>query len=67
MRLDDWLKASGLTETDFGDRVRLSQPQVNRLRRGESGTSWDTANRIVRVTGGGVTLADLGYGAEAAE
>ena len=55
-----------MTETEFGILVGLSQPHVNRIRKG-AGTSWPTALRIVRETAGKVTLDDLGYSIEAAE
>ena len=67
MRLDDFLKETGMTETDFGVRVGISQSQVNRLRNGKAGTTWDTALRIVRESNGQVTLPELGFAQEAAQ
>lgn len=69
MTLDEYLSAakteSGLTEAQFGARVGLSQPQVNRLRKGAK-PSWDTLVRIMAETDGEVTAEDFARSCEAA-
>lgn len=62
MTLNEYLverRAEGLTEERFAVLVGLSQPQVNRLRRGTAKPSWEALRRIHDATGGLVTAADF--------
>ena len=59
MTLDDYLDATKETETAFGARVGISQPQVNRLRKNKSWPSRTLLARIFEATDGKVTPSDF--------
>ena len=66
MRLSDYLRARGETESAFARRAGLPQRTVNRICKGETAPRADTAFRVVEATkaeptleGGTVTLFDL--------
>jgi len=59
MKLDQYLADRKLTDAAFAALVGMSQSQVNRLRRGLSQPSWDTAALIEHTTGGKVSAADF--------
>lgn len=59
MRLDEYLSAERMTEAEFGAQIKLSQAQVNRIRRGESWPSRSVIERIAKVTKNRVTANDF--------
>lgn len=59
MKLDDYLKRHDLTEAEFGAMIGISQPQVNRLRRGIRWPNRETAKAIAAATKGRVTADDF--------
>lgn len=66
MTLDQYLSDKGITEPVFAAAAGLSQSYVNRLRKGAK-PSWDTINKVVKATGGAVTVNDFFAAHEAAE
>lgn len=61
MTLDEYLiaeKERGLTETAFGAKVGLSQPQINRLRKAKSWPGRELMARIRQATDQKVTPND---------
>lgn len=62
MKLGEYLKDNGLLMADFGKKIGRSQAAVSRICAGEQPRP-DAALKIVRVTKGAVSLADL-YGLE---
>ena len=58
MHLRAYLSAHSLTQHAFADRVGCSQPQINRLVRGNSNPSLALMRRIMDATDGAVTFAD---------
>ena len=60
------LRGERITESEFAEAVGLSQPHVNRLRRGVGWPSRKAAIRITAATGGMVTANDF-QAKEAAE
>lgn len=59
MTLAEYLSTKQMTDEAFGTLVGLSQPQVNRLRRGKSKPGWDVLRRISDATDGLVTANDF--------
>lgn len=59
MKLDQYLSTKKMTDAAFAALVGMSQSQVNRLRRGLSQPSWDTAATIEHATGGKVSASDF--------
>lgn len=58
MTLSDYLDEKGETDAAFAMRTKLSQPQINRLRRGVAKPSWDTIVAIEKATEGKVKPND---------
>lgn len=58
MTLDDYLKASDLTEEAFAKRLSVSQPAVHRYRNGRIPTP-DVMQKIIEATDGAVTANDF--------
>jgi len=59
MKLDEYLSQERITEAEFGAQIRLSQAQVNRIRRGDSWPSRKVLERIAKVTENRVTANDF--------
>lgn len=59
MLLETYLAKTGKTDAEFAVEVGLSRPMVTRLRRRQSGPSFESALRIVAATSGEVTADDL--------
>lgn len=59
MRLGAYLEHKGLSEATFAKMVGCSQPVINRARRGLVVPRIGTIRRIIDVTQGMVTEADL--------
>lgn len=59
MTLGEYLRKHKLTDQRFGELADLSQPFVNRLRRGKAKPSYETIEKIVKATGGKVAPSDL--------
>jgi len=59
MRLGAYLEHKGLSETAFARMVGVSQPVIHRTRRGLVVPRVDTIRRIIEVTQGMVTEADI--------
>ena len=60
MRLSDYLKKTGTTQSAFADKIGRSVASVSRLASGEQRPDWDTIEAIERETGGKVTRKDFG-------
>ena len=58
MTLDDYLKDTGQTEAAFAAKAGLSQPRLNRIRRGAN-TSGATIRRICEASDWRVTPDDI--------
>lgn len=58
MTLNEYLSTEGITETAFAGLVGISQPHVNRLRKG-AWPSLALISRIYRATDGKVTADDF--------
>lgn len=61
MTLDQYLSDTGTTETVFAERVKSTQPNINRLRRGKHVPGKELMKEIFAATGGRVTANDF-YG-----
>jgi transcriptional regulator with XRE-family HTH domain len=58
MTLDQYLAESGLTETDFAELIGTTQPNINRLRKGQV-PSKELMAAIYDKTGGAVRADDF--------
>ncbi|MCP5099895.1 MAG: helix-turn-helix transcriptional regulator [Chloroflexi bacterium] len=58
MTLSDFLESRGFTDSAFADLAGLSQPQINRLRRGASRPSLNAIEAIAKASGGAVSPSD---------
>lgn len=61
MTLDDYLRAQkprGMREADFAEKIGVTQPHVNKLRRGAIAPSWPLILRIKTATGNKVKPTD---------
>lgn len=59
MLLDKYLIDNDLSTTDFAGKIGKDRTFVARLRTGENGPSPRTMQKIIEVTGGQVTAADI--------
>ncbi len=59
MKLQDYITQSGLTDAQFAERVGVSQPHINKIRRGVVSPSLSVAERIMEATNGKVTPNDF--------
>jgi plasmid maintenance system antidote protein VapI len=59
MTISEWLKANSRSAKWLAGKVDLSAAQISRIRNGHSSTTWKTAQRISKVTGGTVRPEDL--------
>lgn len=59
MKLSDWLKREGISGAEFARRTELSEGMVSLLTRDATWLSRDTANTIMKATGGEVTPTDF--------
>ncbi len=57
MTLDDWMKKSGLSESQVGKKLGVSPLTVNRYRRIQRTPKPDIMDKIEKMTGGKVTRA----------
>ena len=58
MKLRDWLKKAGIKQTEFADRIGLSQASVSRIVAGKLMPRRDMVRRIEKETKGKVKLED---------
>jgi hypothetical protein len=58
MTLNDFLSSTGMTETDFGHKILVTQSTVNRLRKGQV-PNRDLMRLIFEKTNGQVTANDF--------
>ncbi len=58
MTLDEYLAKTGTTEAAFGEKAKLSQPAINKLRRGISQPSLRTMRAIEVASDGAVKPND---------
>jgi len=61
MKLKEYLEKTGLTQADFGKRVRCSQGYVSLLASGKRSPSFSVALRIQKKTGGAVSWTDWNH------
>ncbi|MFA4899932.1 MAG: YdaS family helix-turn-helix protein [Brevundimonas sp.] len=54
-----WMRSNKLRDQWLADQLGLSQPQVCRIRRGQTGTSPERAFQIERLTKGKVKASDV--------
>lgn len=66
MKLAEYLTREGLSGAEFARRTGMSEGMISLLCRGETWLSKDTAQKIIKETGGEVTPTDF-LPAEAAE
>ena len=59
MQLDDYLRTRSISRADFAEKIGLSEASISRNISGKQGVTFATANRIIRATGGKVSLAEL--------
>lgn len=59
MRIIDYIKCEGVTGVELAKMVGCSQPVLSQYTTGKRRPSPDIAVRIVKATGGKVTLEDL--------
>lgn len=59
MKLALYLENSTLSDEAFGQRVGLSQSQVNRIKNGKSKPSLEMVAKISKATEGHVSFADF--------
>jgi len=59
MDLDSYLRDSGTTGIDFAGLIGVTEASLSRIRRGNQNITRDLIRRIVEVTGGKVTAAEL--------
>lgn len=69
--LDAYLKNNRISYTEFGRKIGVEGKNpgrtIERIAKGQNGTSLARAKRIIEETGGKVTLASLIAGAAAAD
>ena len=58
MRLDEWLRRSGTTQSAFADEIGVTQGRVSQIVNGDT-PSVDLLIKIARATGGRVGLRDF--------
>lgn len=58
MRLEDWLKANGMTQAQFAELIDSDQGHVSDLIRGKSRPRLESVARIEKVTKSQVAAAD---------
>jgi transcriptional regulator with XRE-family HTH domain len=56
--LDAYLKANGLSQSDFAELVKVPESQVSLWRRGERRPDTDNRLRIAAATGGAIRITD---------
>lgn len=59
MDLDSYLRANGISGTEFAVLLDITEASLSRIRRGNQNISRDLIRRIVELTGGSVTLESL--------
>ena len=59
MNLKSWRKSEGLTQEDVAGRIGVDQAHYSKWERGANAPSEEYAKKILAVTKGKVTLADL--------
>ena len=59
MKLDEWLKLSGVTEQTLGEKTRYSQGTINKLRNGKLNPTMKLLEAINKATNGAVTPNDF--------
>lgn len=57
--IDRYIKRHGLSQKQFADRLGITQSAVSQWIQGDTGVRNDIAVKIVRLTGGEVSLSDL--------
>ncbi len=65
MTLDEYIRAAGMTNAEFGDLVGANHSTISRLRKGGQVPNPDLMVAIFDKTGGSVTANDF-YGIKAA-
>lgn len=58
MTLNEWISLTGIKEDCFASRVGISQPSLNRYRRGQRMPPDEVQERIAEATGGAVRPQD---------
>ena len=61
MRLEDWMRARGVSDEELADRVGVSRASISRIRRSKMNVSMATAQRIYAATDGAVQPNDLAH------
>ena len=59
MKLAAYLSEHNISEADFAAQIGVARETVNKLKNGQLWLSSETAERIVRATGGSVTPNDF--------
>ena len=59
MKLDAYIRETGVSETELASRARCSQSYINKVRNGSANPTLAVMQRIADATGGEVTLNDL--------
>lgn len=59
MKLASYLAANEISEADFAAKIGVARETVNKLKNGQLWLSSETAERILRATGGEVTPNDF--------
>jgi DNA-binding transcriptional regulator YdaS (Cro superfamily) len=58
-KLAEFMKRSGITESEMAKRANCSQPTINKIKNGTSSPSFELIKEIHRATGGEVTPNDF--------
>lgn len=58
-KLRAWREGRGLTGTQLGEKIGITQGQVSRLEKGLHRPDWKTLDNIIELTNGAVTPNDF--------
>lgn len=66
MTLVEWRKQQHLTQKELAARLGVAQPQIAKWEKGTHSPTLESAQKILEISNGAVTLADLVRTAERA-